>query len=156
MPELRQFEIGISTRRYLPAMGTAGLERFAVSGYNLVPAPPPKITERICLLIIYVDWLVYFCLTFLSADFQVLVHFKIQLRLFYKIFIPNVVTTIDLPLHTLQDLEILIGPSRLPGKKAIFSQPLLIQLLPLFPLFIYSSVVNVRLLRSFDNSNICK
>jgi hypothetical protein len=35
----------------LPAMGTAGLERFAVSGNSLVPAPPPKITDRICLLI---------------------------------------------------------------------------------------------------------
>jgi hypothetical protein len=35
----------------LPAIGTAGLERLAVSGNNLVPAPPPKITDRICLLI---------------------------------------------------------------------------------------------------------
>jgi len=25
-------------------MGTAGFERDAVKGYNLVPAPPPKIT----------------------------------------------------------------------------------------------------------------
>jgi hypothetical protein len=58
MPEFKQLEIGISTRRYLPAMGPAGFERFAVSGYNLVPAPPPNITERICLLIVYVDWLV--------------------------------------------------------------------------------------------------
>ena len=46
MPELRQFEIGISTRRYLPAIGTAGFERLAVRGYNLVPAPPPSITAK--------------------------------------------------------------------------------------------------------------
>jgi hypothetical protein len=44
MFELIQLLIGISTNRYLPAIGTAGLERLAVSGYNLVPAPPPRIT----------------------------------------------------------------------------------------------------------------
>jgi hypothetical protein len=42
MLELIQFEIGISTRRYFPAIGTAGLLRVAVSGYNLDPAPPPS------------------------------------------------------------------------------------------------------------------
>src|SRR6185312_2033467 len=47
MPELRQLEIGMSTNRYLPAMGTAGFERLAVRGYSRVPAPPPKITDRI-------------------------------------------------------------------------------------------------------------
>jgi hypothetical protein len=36
--------MGITTKRYLPAMGTAGFERAAVNGYNLVPAPPPSIT----------------------------------------------------------------------------------------------------------------
>ena len=41
---LIQLLIGISTNRYLPAIGTAGFERFAVKGYNLLPAPPPKIT----------------------------------------------------------------------------------------------------------------
>jgi hypothetical protein len=51
MPEFRQLEIGISTRRYLPAIGTAGFERLDVNGNNLVPAPPPKITDKICLLI---------------------------------------------------------------------------------------------------------
>ena len=51
MPELRQLEIGISTKRYLPAIGTAGFERLAVKGNNLVPAPPPNITDKICLLI---------------------------------------------------------------------------------------------------------
>jgi hypothetical protein len=44
-----QLEIGISTRRYLPAMGTAGLERLAVKGYNLEPAPPPSMTVSISL-----------------------------------------------------------------------------------------------------------
>ena len=47
MFELIQFEMGISTNRYFPAIGTAGLERLAVRGYNLVPAPPPRITARI-------------------------------------------------------------------------------------------------------------
>jgi hypothetical protein len=46
IPEFRQLEIGISTSLYFPAMGTAGLERLAVSGYNLVPAPPPSITAK--------------------------------------------------------------------------------------------------------------
>ena len=45
MPECKQFEIGISINLYLPAMGTAGLLLVAVNGYNLEPAPPPKITE---------------------------------------------------------------------------------------------------------------
>jgi hypothetical protein len=47
MPELRQLEIGISTSRYFPAMGTAGFERLAVRGYNRVPAPPPNMTDKI-------------------------------------------------------------------------------------------------------------
>src|ERR1700750_1115213 len=42
--ELIQLLMGISTSRYLPAIGTAGFERAAVNGYNLVPAPPPRIT----------------------------------------------------------------------------------------------------------------
>src|SRR5687768_15574173 len=55
IPELRQLEMGMSTNRYLPAMGTAGLERVAVNGNKRVPAPPPKITDNTSLLI----WLVY-------------------------------------------------------------------------------------------------
>ena len=51
MLELRQFEIGISTKRYLPAIGTAGFERVAVNGNSLVPAPPPNITDKISWLI---------------------------------------------------------------------------------------------------------
>ena len=51
MPEFKQLEMGISTNRYFPAIGTAGLERVAVSGNNLVPAPPPSITDNISLLI---------------------------------------------------------------------------------------------------------
>src|SRR3954464_8968960 len=45
-PELMQLEIGISTRRYLPPSGTAGLLRSRVSGKSLVPCPPPIMTER--------------------------------------------------------------------------------------------------------------
>jgi hypothetical protein len=36
----------MSTNRYLPAIGTAGLLLLAVKGYNLEPAPPPKITAK--------------------------------------------------------------------------------------------------------------
>jgi hypothetical protein len=41
-----QLEIGISTRRYFPASGTAGLERSRVSGKSRVPCPPPMMMER--------------------------------------------------------------------------------------------------------------
>ena len=46
MFELIQFEIGISTKRYFPAIGTAGLERVSVNGCNLDPCPPPKIMAK--------------------------------------------------------------------------------------------------------------
>src|SRR5947209_6796921 len=37
----------MSTRRYLPASGTAGLERSLVRGNNLLPAPPPMTMARV-------------------------------------------------------------------------------------------------------------
>jgi len=37
MPEWRQFEIGISIRRYFPPIGTAGFERYLVRGKSLLP-----------------------------------------------------------------------------------------------------------------------
>src|SRR6266446_925788 len=43
--ELMQLEIGMSTSRYFPASGTAGLERSLVSGNRRLPCPPPMITE---------------------------------------------------------------------------------------------------------------
>src|SRR5438270_12810104 len=43
--ELMQLEIGISTNRYFPASGTAGLERSLVSGNRRLPCPPPIMTE---------------------------------------------------------------------------------------------------------------
>ncbi len=46
MSELMQFEIGMSTSRYLPPSGTAGFERSSVSGDRRVPAPPPRMTAR--------------------------------------------------------------------------------------------------------------
>src|SRR5918912_4020276 len=46
MSELMQFEIGMSTSRYLPPSGTAGFERASVKGDRRVPAPPPRITAR--------------------------------------------------------------------------------------------------------------
>jgi hypothetical protein len=49
MPEFIQFEMGISTKRYLPAMGTAGLLLLAVRGYKRVPAPPPRIMASVFL-----------------------------------------------------------------------------------------------------------
>lgn len=45
-PELMQFEMGISTNRYLPPSGTAGLERSLVKGKSRVPWPPPRMTAR--------------------------------------------------------------------------------------------------------------
>ena len=39
MPELMQLLMGMSMRRYFPAMGTAGLARSLVSGYRRVPCP---------------------------------------------------------------------------------------------------------------------
>src|SRR5436305_1176718 len=42
--ELMQFEIGISTRRYLPPRGTAGFDLCSVRGERRDPAPPPRIT----------------------------------------------------------------------------------------------------------------
>src|SRR5438132_5540642 len=39
---LMQLLMGISIRRYLPAMGTAGLLRSCVSGKSRVPRPPPR------------------------------------------------------------------------------------------------------------------
>jgi hypothetical protein len=47
-------EIGISTKRYLPAIGTAGFDLVVVSGCKRVPAPPPKITA-ITEFDIYID-----------------------------------------------------------------------------------------------------
>ena len=43
-----QLLMGISTKRYLPAMGTAGFDLLAVNGYNLEPAPPTKIIATVC------------------------------------------------------------------------------------------------------------
>ena len=45
MLEFRQLEIGMSTSRYFPAMGTAGLERVTVNGNKREPCPPPNTTE---------------------------------------------------------------------------------------------------------------
>src|ERR1044071_535654 len=42
--ELRQLLMGMSTSRYLPPRGTAGLARSLVSGKSRVPAPPPSTT----------------------------------------------------------------------------------------------------------------
>src|SRR5215831_11727080 len=51
-PELMQLEIGMSTIRYLPASGTAGLARSLVSGNKRVPWPPPIMTESTLLVLI--------------------------------------------------------------------------------------------------------
>src|SRR5260221_12861037 len=45
-----QLEIGMSTKRYLPASGTAGLDRSLVKGKSRVPAPPPIMTDRTLLV----------------------------------------------------------------------------------------------------------
>src|SRR5512147_2245356 len=38
------FEIGMSTKRYFPARGTAGLARSRVRGNRRAPWPPPRMT----------------------------------------------------------------------------------------------------------------
>ena len=50
-----QLLIGISTSRYLPAIGTAGLLRDSVSGNNLVPDPPPNITATTDLVMVSIS-----------------------------------------------------------------------------------------------------
>ncbi len=46
-PLLMQFESGISIKRYLPASGTAGFDRYLVKGKSRVPRPPPRTMVRI-------------------------------------------------------------------------------------------------------------
>src|SRR5215213_10792819 len=70
MLELRQLDIGISTSLYLPAIGTAGFERVEVKGCNRVPAPPPKITDKISLLI----RIVYLFIIVLMTDKVLSIH----------------------------------------------------------------------------------
>lgn len=41
-----QLLMGISTKRYAPAIVTAGLARDFVNGYSRDPAPPPKMTAN--------------------------------------------------------------------------------------------------------------
>jgi hypothetical protein len=43
---LMQLEMGMSMSRYLPATGTAGLDRDLVSGNSRVPRPPPRMRAR--------------------------------------------------------------------------------------------------------------
>ena len=51
MPELRQLEMGISIKRYLLPMGTAGFDLSLVSGYKRDPTPPPRIKQMNLLVI---------------------------------------------------------------------------------------------------------
>jgi hypothetical protein len=46
IPELMQLLIGISIRRYCPAIGTAGFASIVVRGKRRVPLPPPRITAN--------------------------------------------------------------------------------------------------------------
>src|SRR3954468_2039400 len=43
---LMQLEMGMSMSRYLPATGTAGLDRDRVSGNSREPRPPPRMRAR--------------------------------------------------------------------------------------------------------------
>src|SRR3982751_2652800 len=54
-PACRQLLIGISIRRYLPPIGTAGLDRMCVSGKSRVPRPPPRMSvSTSCMKKVYV------------------------------------------------------------------------------------------------------
>src|SRR5882757_1481145 len=44
--EFKQLLMGMSMRRYLPPIGTAGFERLRVSGNRRVPRPPPRMIAR--------------------------------------------------------------------------------------------------------------
>src|SRR5687767_3022861 len=46
MSACRQLLIGMSIRRYLPPIGTAGLDRSWVSGNSREPWPPPRMSAR--------------------------------------------------------------------------------------------------------------
>src|SRR5262245_50353095 len=50
MPEFTQFDNGKSIILYLPAKGTAGFARFAVSTPNREPSPPARMTARIFMI----------------------------------------------------------------------------------------------------------
>ena len=71
--ELIQLEIGISTRRYLPAIGTAGLLLLAVKGYSLDPAPPPRTMAITDALSIYDKYLLkrFFLTIFVYKHIQI-------------------------------------------------------------------------------------
>src|SRR5688572_3595325 len=45
-PLLMQLEMGMSMSRYLPATGTAGLDRDRVRGKSREPRPPPRMRAR--------------------------------------------------------------------------------------------------------------
>ena len=45
IPEFKQLEIGMSTNRYFPAIGTAGLDLVVVKGAKREPCPPPSTTH---------------------------------------------------------------------------------------------------------------
>src|ERR1051325_4781414 len=62
-----QFEIGISTSRYLPPSGTAGFERSRVKGKSLVPCPPPMMIESTLLKFTAIILLIAILLTPLRA-----------------------------------------------------------------------------------------
>ena len=51
MSACRQLLIGMSIRRYLPPIGTAGFDRCCVSGKRRVPWPPPRMIARTSLFI---------------------------------------------------------------------------------------------------------
>src|SRR5262245_37767792 len=50
MPEFTQFDNGKSMMRYLPAKGTAGLARLAVSTPRREPSPPARMTALILIV----------------------------------------------------------------------------------------------------------
>ena len=78
-PEFRQLLIGISTRRYFPPSGTAGLARSLVSGKRRDPAPPPMMMARVVDLKEDEGWTVIAVASLISVDEIVTLHLCVEL-----------------------------------------------------------------------------
>lgn len=94
MFELMQLEMGMSTSRYFPAMGTAGLLRLAVSGNNRVPAPPPNITATVDCGIVLI---LAYCLLLMGYIQMLLLNAFVYIDVLLCAFVPAEIQVHDMP-----------------------------------------------------------